>query len=204
MGSKNKRVFDKKKGGVRRGCNEGTSSQLLILKNMEPKFEQPKQYTQEEISELEKSRTISDAELLKGVAEYVVDEKGEKRLNITDPQLEEIKLERKTRNSFTTDTEMGKFDLIMEKIKHLELHKDSPVSLTFDYSKGEPNVDVEILRDSSRARYGGFNEEGILIHVYAMDERLASSGLYLRDRESSSVYKSYPIPWKSIKDIKLR
>ena len=45
---------------------------------MEPKIEQPKQYTPEEIAQLEKSRTISDAELLKGGAEYVVDEKGEK------------------------------------------------------------------------------------------------------------------------------
>ena len=36
--------------------------------------EQPKQYTPKEIAEIEKSRTISDAELLKGGAEYVVDE----------------------------------------------------------------------------------------------------------------------------------
>ena len=45
---------------------------------MEPKFEQPKQYTPEEIAGLEKSRTISDAELLKGGAQYSVNEKGEK------------------------------------------------------------------------------------------------------------------------------
>lgn len=45
---------------------------------MEPKIEQPKQYTPEEIAQLEKSRTISDAELLKGGAEYSVNEKGEK------------------------------------------------------------------------------------------------------------------------------
>ena len=46
-------------------------------------------YTPEQIAELEKSRTISDAELLKGGAEYVVDEKEEKRLGITKKQLEE-------------------------------------------------------------------------------------------------------------------
>lgn len=45
-------------------------------------------YTPEQIAELEKSRTISDAELLKGGAEYVVDEKEEKRLEITKKQLE--------------------------------------------------------------------------------------------------------------------
>lgn len=49
---------------------------------MPPKMEQPKQYTPEEIAELEKSRTISDAELLKDGAEYKVDEKGEKMLVI--------------------------------------------------------------------------------------------------------------------------
>lgn len=41
-------------------------------------MEGPKQKTPEEIAALEKSRTISDAELLKGGAEYKVNEKGEK------------------------------------------------------------------------------------------------------------------------------
>lgn len=51
----------------------------LILKNMEPKHElPPANYTPEKQAELEKSRTISDAELLKGGAEYVVSEKEEK------------------------------------------------------------------------------------------------------------------------------
>lgn len=40
--------------------------------------EKPNQPTPDEIAEIEKSRTISDAELLKGGAEYVVNEKGEK------------------------------------------------------------------------------------------------------------------------------
>lgn len=48
--------------------------------------EQPKQYTPEEIAEMEKTRTISDAELLKEGAKYVVDEKGEKRLEPTGLQ----------------------------------------------------------------------------------------------------------------------
>lgn len=53
---------------------------------MKPKFEQPKQYTPEQIAEMEKSRTISDAELLGGGAEYVVDEKGEKSMETTVEQ----------------------------------------------------------------------------------------------------------------------
>jgi hypothetical protein len=42
--------------------------------------------TPEEQAKIEKERTISDAELLKGGAEYVVDDKGEKRLEVTDGQ----------------------------------------------------------------------------------------------------------------------
>lgn len=50
-------------------------------------MEQPKQYTPEEIAQLEKSRTISDAELLEGGAEYKINEKGEKEnLLITNEQ----------------------------------------------------------------------------------------------------------------------
>ena len=48
----------------------------------------PKQYTNEEIAGMEKSRTISDAELLKGGAEYVLegDDSGKHILEITDNQ----------------------------------------------------------------------------------------------------------------------
>lgn len=54
---------------------------------MEPKFEQPKQYTPEEIAEIEKSRTVSDAELLKEGAEYEINEKGEKEnFSLTEHQ----------------------------------------------------------------------------------------------------------------------
>ena len=50
-------------------------------------MEGPKQKTPEEIAEIEKSRTISDAELLKGGAEYAVDEREEKKnLLITEDQ----------------------------------------------------------------------------------------------------------------------
>lgn len=56
-------------------------------------MEQPKQYTPEEIAEFEKSRTISDAELLKGGAEYAVNEDGEKRLVSTKKQTKEFEQE---------------------------------------------------------------------------------------------------------------
>lgn len=44
----------------------------------------PKQYTQEEIVGLEKSRAISEASLLIDGAEYKHDEKGEKKLDVTN------------------------------------------------------------------------------------------------------------------------
>ncbi|MBI5400745.1 MAG: hypothetical protein HZB12_01345 [Candidatus Yonathbacteria bacterium] len=58
---------------------------------MEPKFE-PKQYTPGEIAQLEKSRTISDAELLKSGAEYMVGPEGQEPvLNPTNEQIARLK-----------------------------------------------------------------------------------------------------------------
>lgn len=56
-------------------------------------MEQPKQYTPEEIAELEKSRTISDANLLEdNKAGYVINEKEEKEnLLVTEEQKSEIR-----------------------------------------------------------------------------------------------------------------
>lgn len=51
-------------------------------------IENPKQYTSEEIAKMEKSRTLSDAEILKHGAEYKIDEAGNKRLEITKIQHE--------------------------------------------------------------------------------------------------------------------
>ncbi|MBI5817319.1 MAG: hypothetical protein HZB09_02740 [Candidatus Yonathbacteria bacterium] len=61
--------------------------------------EKPKQYTPEEIAEMEKSRTISDAELLKGGAKHMVGGDGNKRLEVSDLQLKTLinREERKNR-----------------------------------------------------------------------------------------------------------
>ena len=52
--------------------------------------EGPPERTPEEIAEIEGSRTLSDAELIKGGAEYKADERGEAKLLVTDEQVEEI------------------------------------------------------------------------------------------------------------------
>lgn len=53
-------------------------------------MENPKQYTSEEMAKLEKSRTISYAELLKSGAEYVFDNEENSRLDITQEQYVEL------------------------------------------------------------------------------------------------------------------
>lgn len=53
---------------------------------------EPKMPTPEEMAKIEKSRTISDAELLKEGAEYTVDDGDKKRLELTEKQKREIKI----------------------------------------------------------------------------------------------------------------
>lgn len=60
------------------------------------KFEQPPMPSPEEMAKIEKERILSDAELLKGGADYKFDEKGQKRLDVTDEQIEEAREEMKT------------------------------------------------------------------------------------------------------------
>ena len=54
-------------------------------------FEQPSTPSPEEMAEIKKERTLSEAELLEGGAEYKVDEEGKERLEVTDEQIEEAK-----------------------------------------------------------------------------------------------------------------
>lgn len=51
------------------------------------------QFSKEQIAELEKTRTISDAELLKGGAKYEIDENSNKKLIPTDQQIESAGIE---------------------------------------------------------------------------------------------------------------
>ncbi|MBT7558401.1 hypothetical protein HN615_15985 [Candidatus Woesearchaeota archaeon] len=58
------------------------------------KFEGLKPISPEEMAKTEKERTLSDAELLKDGAEYKFDEKGNKILEATDKQIENIRQEK--------------------------------------------------------------------------------------------------------------
>jgi hypothetical protein len=57
---------------------------------------EPKMPTPEEMAKIQKTRTESDAELLKDSAEYVVDEKGGARLDVTKEQMDSIRAEMNT------------------------------------------------------------------------------------------------------------
>lgn len=57
-------------------------------------FETPKMPSPEEMAEIEKARTLFDAELLKDGAEYKFDEIGQKNLELTEEQIERAKKER--------------------------------------------------------------------------------------------------------------
>ena len=61
--------------------------------------ESPKKYTPEEIADLEKSRTISDTELLKDGAKYEIDEEGNKHLSATDEQIKSIEKNKEWQDS---------------------------------------------------------------------------------------------------------
>lgn len=85
----------------------------------EPKF--PEEI--EKIAEIEKSRTISDSELLKGGAEYKINEKGEKiMLEATPEQIKSIKdakeLEDKESELKALYTRLEIDEELMKKLKY--------------------------------------------------------------------------------------
>ena len=91
------------------------------------KFETPKQPSPEEMAKIEKERALSDAELLKGGAEYKIDEKENKRLDPTAEQIVKIKQE-KWAEGFVDKSVFMSNDIIigfdrasgLYKIKHIE------------------------------------------------------------------------------------
>jgi hypothetical protein len=97
-------------------------------------FEQPSKPAPEEIAKIEKGRAISDAELLKNGAEYKINEKGEKRLDATDEQIEEARKE-----------------FIKEEIKDGLENSHSFVPLMMDkFSKEDISLILEALQDEQK------------------------------------------------------
>lgn len=95
-------------------------------------FEEPKNYTPEEMAEIEKGRTITDAQFLESGSEYKFDEKGRKSLLLTEEQLAVIK---------------ERYDMSDEKTV-LEVVKKSSGSLEFaDLElRAKPNVVLAAIK----------------------------------------------------------
>jgi len=79
-------------------------------------FESPKMLSPEEMAEIEKERTLSDAELLKEGAEYKFDESGQKRFELTEEQVERARKE--------MEQELKKKEG-MEEVNYIETEKGS-------------------------------------------------------------------------------
>jgi hypothetical protein len=85
---------------------------------------------QKKIAEIEKQRTLSDAELLKSGAQYLVDTKGNKRLDLTDVQIAEAQ-------------KMSPDEMAVEKVK---LHEVTNIYDKVAEVIGEQNQDLVELK----------------------------------------------------------
>ncbi|OHA79291.1 MAG: hypothetical protein A2747_02510 [Candidatus Yonathbacteria bacterium RIFCSPHIGHO2_01_FULL_44_41] len=136
---------------------------------MEPKFE-PKQYTLEEIAEMEKSRTISDANLLIKGAEYFFDKKGEKKLDATNMQEEYLEYEKILNESKNLSKEENisriekLFSSAISKAKeHNNYYKDNN---TFNLNYYDNNGVLQKSRTE-------FKDNGVLVGTIFSDESLS-------------------------------
>ncbi|MBI1755367.1 hypothetical protein HY250_03420 [Candidatus Azambacteria bacterium] len=100
-------------------------------------IEEPKQYTPEEMAAMEKSRRISDAELLKDGAEYVVDERGKKRLELeSDEKIREIR-SREFGERIHQEAEISQRDAAIYVLEDIEgFFRKSPLPLIEFYVDG--------------------------------------------------------------------
>ncbi|MBT9144063.1 MAG: hypothetical protein DDT29_02477 [Dehalococcoidia bacterium] len=85
------------------------------------KFEQPPMPSPEEMAKIEKQRTLSDTELLKVGADYKFDEKDEKRLDVTNEQIEKAREEMgQDKNKENIESPKIKFPEDITKVKSLQ------------------------------------------------------------------------------------
>ena len=80
-------------------------------------FEAPKMPTPEEMAKIQKERVLSDAELIKGGAEYVVDEKG-MRLDVTYERIKEAEKEMKQEKQESPKIELPKNPEIIKRLQN--------------------------------------------------------------------------------------
>ncbi len=117
---------------------------------------EPTMKTPEEMAEIQKSRTESDAELIKDGAEYIADEKGNMRLDVTLRQrdaaaiemVQEWKMEENVENMDTYERE--KFTRTLEDMKNtVEMMKQYLERVDFYDEEGIPikkTINFDALR----------------------------------------------------------
>lgn len=160
--------------------------------------EGPKKYSEEErakIAELEKSRTISDAGLLEGGAEYVVGDSGEK-----DNLLPTEEQKRTTHDVMMKSPEMrSQIDKIARTIDALNLKKGDWVCLNLHqnwFPKNWRDV-LSFEGKDSQVRFAGLS--GGKLYFFRSDNRF--------DGFQSSVFQEkgndfHSVPLERIKSIK--
>lgn len=129
-------------------------------------------YTPEQIAELEKSRIISDAELLKGGAEYMVDENGEKRgLSITEEKQDSLQILHKQDNHYKREEISGK------KISQLKLHFGSKIKLKLTQGD-ERSLYLKKLISSGKISPEEFEKGVFFDKEHALDIDVMVGGIY--------------------------
>ena len=115
-----------------------------------PKAKQP---SAEEMAKIEKARTISDAELLKGGAEYKINESGEKRLEATVGQekLAEREMQQKAAEEMMSGRESSSSELREEDIETIERER---LAELVDMIR--PGDEISILNKESGNLEGGW------------------------------------------------
>ncbi len=100
-------------------------------------IETPKQPTPEEQAKIEAERTLSDAELIKGGAEYKIDEEGKKRLEVTADQIETAREE-------------------MEYVEELKSEINEALQENTENNKSEGEIDINRMSYEEKLRLRGY------------------------------------------------
>ncbi len=159
------------------------------------------------IAQIENARALSDAVLIKGGAEYVVDENGEKRLEVTEEQKnEEFKLFKRLQEWDEQERERN------EKREHFK-------KLIFDFfEKNDVKLRDNLLIDAKSGSWSGRPFSGWRLlhsideyHLSLIDEGVSYGGSLefmgqMRERGKRALENNMPtdiIPLEDIESIKI-
>lgn len=128
----------------------------------------PSMPSSEEMAQNEKERTLSDAELIKDGAEYKINEKGEKRLDLTDKQIEgvkeEMEISQESREELSLRLERSRSKYAKNELKEvfaiLERHL-RPIESELS-PKEKIIIECNRMQNAWEEAYGRMNDEEIM------------------------------------------